>query len=261
MQSPTRSVREDDDVPTAANTGTASHARDPAVNARALTRIGGGVGILSILLLLVAIATGPTKLINANSSAAQIINSLGAHTSQAAASDAVAVLGLTLFIWFAASLAHTLQVRDRGTPLGFVVLGAGIAVSVLGSLDNVMNSVLIFLAKQGGLATEPALTRTLYHLYNGLVMPGMVAFATAVYLAGIAFAALRSAIGRRWLGWLSLIFVPLSLVSGFVGLTVSDGGTSAAAPLGVLGFVLITVITGVFMVRDKPRTEPARREI
>jgi succinate-acetate transporter protein len=45
-------------------------------------------------------------------------------------------------------------------------------------------------------------------------------------------------------------------VSGFVGLTVSDGGTSAAAPLGVLGFALVTVITSSFMVRDKPRTEP-----
>jgi hypothetical protein len=227
-----------------------SRPESAAANSRWI-RAGGAVGIVSMVLLLGSTLAGGGTLINTNSSATQIVKSLGSNPS--AFSNALAALSLTLFVWFAASLAHTLHRRGPDMPLAFVVLGGAILAAAFGALDNVMQSVLIFVSKENDLAAEPALTRVLYHFYNGLLMPGLVALAVALYLSGIGVAALRNQIGRRWLGWLSLVFVPLSLISGLVGLTGSDGGLSPVAPLGILGFGLITLITGVSMVRDRPR--------
>lgn len=214
-------------------------------------RVGGVVGIVAMVLLLGSTFSGSGTLINTDSSATQIVKSLGSNPS--AVSNSLAAVSLALFVWFAASLAHTIHRRDAATPLAFVVLGGAIMVAVFGMLDNVMQSVLVFVSKQNTLATEPALTRVLYHFYNGLLMPGLVALGIAVYLAGVGLAALRNQVGRRWLGWLSIAFVPLSLISSLVGLTASDGGLSPVAPLGILGFGLVTLITGISMLRDRPR--------
>jgi hypothetical protein len=214
-------------------------------------RVGGAIGVVSMVLLLVSIFAGSGTLINTDSSATQIVKSLGSDPS--AVSNALAALALSFFVWFAASLAHTLHRRDPATPLGFVVLAGAVLVAGFGALDNVMQSVLIFVSKQNNLAAEPALTRVLYHFYNGLLMPGLVAIAIAVYLAGVGLAALMGQVGRRWLGWVSVVFVPLALISGLVGLMSSNGGLSPVAPFGILGFVFVTLITSISLVRERPR--------
>ena len=48
---------------------------------------------------------------------------------------------------------------------------------------------------------------------------------------------------------MSLVFALLSIVSSIEGLTISNGGTSALGYFPAVGFVLVGLISSVFMLR------------
>ena len=108
---------------------------------------------------------------------------------------------------------------------------------------------MTFVSRQQDLAAEPALTRLLYHLYNGILMPGVAHLGLASLFATIAAAAHQRALTPRWLRWPCTVLAPVALLNGIVGLTVSNGGAFPLAPLAVLGLVVVVIANSVSMVR------------
>ena len=210
-------------------------------------RFGGGAGVLACLLLLsAAFATSDT--LSSNSSTAQIVHFLTTHRSAVLIQTVLTVAGSAISLWFAATLAHMIHSHDRRSPLGLLVLVAGAAMTVIASFDGVTLTALEFLSKQGGL-NDPSITRTFFDLQNGIIMPGMFGCAAAVFLVALGSAILRGAFAARWLGWVSLGFAALSVVSSVAGLTISDGGTSAFGYFPAVGFVLVGLISSIYMLR------------
>lgn len=221
---------------------------------RRWVRSGGVLGIMSMATLLAGVVSGPTKLISTDSSVARIAADVGSDTAREAVSGGLAIVGAALFVWFAATLARRLSVSNDTGPLGSAVLAASIIVFVFGSLDNIVLNLLGFLSRQGSLNSEPELTRLLYHLYNGLFMPGLAAFGFSLYFAAVGLGSLVGRIRPRWLTWPSLVLAPIALANGFIGITMTNGGANPVAPLAILGFVIVTTAISVVMLRDKPRS-------
>ena len=121
-------------------------------------------------------------------------------------------------------------------------------MAAIASFDGVTLTALEFLSKQGGL-TDPSVSRTFFDLQNGIVMPGMFGFAAAIFLLALGSAILRGTFASRWVGWISLVFALLSVVSSIEGLTISSGGTSALGYFPAVGFVLVGLVSSVFMLR------------
>ncbi|HVA88945.1 MAG TPA: hypothetical protein VNL71_03800, partial [Chloroflexota bacterium] len=68
---------------------------------------------------------------------------------------------------------------------------------------------------------------------------------------GIAM--VRRTFAAPWLGYLSLVFAPLSVVGAVLGLTLTDGGT--VSPLSfapAIGSMVVVVISSIFMLRYLP---------
>jgi len=120
-------------------------------------------------------------------------------------------------------------------------------------------TALEFLSRQGGL-TDPSVIRTFYDLQNGIIMPGAFGFVAAVFLTSLGAAMVRGVFAAPWVGWLSLVFAALSLVSGILGLTTSSGGTSPLGYFPAIGFVLIGLISSIFMLRTPARVVGRARD-
>jgi hypothetical protein len=175
-------------------------------------RIGGGAGVLACLLFLAA-AFVTSNTLSSNSSTAVIVHFLTSHRSAVLIQTVLTVAGSAISLWFAATL-----------------------------------TALEFLSKQGGL-TDPSVSRAFFDLQNGIIMPGMFGFAAAIFLLALGSAVLRGTFATRWVGWVSLVFALLSIVSSIEGLTISNGGTSALGYFPAVGFVLVGLISSVFMLR------------
>jgi hypothetical protein len=210
-------------------------------------RIGGGAGVLACLLFLAA-AFATSNTLSSNSTTAVIVHFLTSHRSAVLIQTVLTVAGSAISLWFAATLAHMIHSRDRRSPLGLLVLVAGAVMAAIASLDGVTLTALEFLSKQGGL-TDPSVSRAFFDLQNGIIMPGMFGFAAAIFLLALGSAVLRGTFATRWVGWVSLVFALLSIVSSIEGLTISNGGTSALGYFPAVGFVLVGLISSVFMLR------------
>ena len=226
-------------------------ASDHSDESRALdpvwVRIGGTAGIFACLLLFAAgFVTNNT--LSSNSSTTQIINFLTSHRSGVLTQTLLTVTGGAISLWFAATLARLIHTRDQHSPLGMIVLVAGAAMTVIASLDGITLTALEFLSKQGGL-TDRSITRVFYDLENGIIMPGMFGCAAAIFLTALGIAMVRGKFGARWIGWISLLFAALSVVSAIMGLTVTNGGTSAIGYFPAIGFVLVGLTSSIYIVR------------
>lgn len=199
-----------------------------------------------LLLLSAAFVTSNT--LSSNSRTALIVHFLTSHRSAVLIQTVLTVAGSAISLWFAATLAHMIHSRDRRSPLGLLVLVSGAAMALITSLDGVTLTALEFLSKQSGL-TDPSVSRIFFDLQNGIIMPGMFGFAAAIFLLALGSAMLRGTFAARWVGWVSLVFALLSVVSSVEGLTISNGGTSAFGYFPAVGFVLVGLISSVFMLR------------
>lgn len=213
----------------------------------------GIIGITSMVLLVGGAVTGPSKLISTNSTVTQIVKSISAHPTQEVFSDTLAMIACALFLGYAASLAHRLNRAEPEVPLGFWLLAAGTTIAIFGALDNLVLTLMNFLSRQGNLTTEPALTRMLYHLYNGLFMPGLTHLGFAAYFAVIAVAAQRNHIRPRWLTWPCAVLALIATLNGIVSLATTNGGAFPLAPLAVLGFVVVTITNSIATLRQTRR--------
>ncbi len=209
------------------------------------------IGLGSMVLIVAGVASGPAKIISTNSSVAKIAASVGTHTQLQAVSNTVTILGAFLFLAFAANISHRLRGTTSTAPLGMCLTAIAAIIAVFTTLDVVVLTALSFLSKQGGLTAEPQLTRLLYHLYNGIFMPGLAHLGFAAYFAIIGLGARRGVLQPRWVAWPSLVLAPLALLNGVIGLTASNGGAFPIAPLAVLGFVVITVTLSISLLRDR----------
>jgi len=216
---------------------------------RRWVQLGGVMGIAACLLLLSAGFVASNTL-SSNASTVQITHYLTSHRSGVLAQTVLDVAGSALALWFAGTLVRLLLIRDRRSPLGLVVLAAGIGMTAVASLDGITLTVLEFLSRQGGLG-DPSVTRAFYDLQNGVIMPGAFGCIAAVFLASLGVAMLRGVFAARWVGWLSLLLAALSVLSSVVGLTIASGGTSVVGYFPAVGFVLIGLISSIFMLRDR----------
>jgi hypothetical protein len=215
---------------------------------RRWVQAGGGAGIAAFIVITAGFSTNGS-LPASNASATQIANYLTSHRSSVLVGTALTVVAAGLILWFAGTLARLLHARDQHSPLGLIVLGAGVGMAVITSLDSLTLTALEFLSKQGGL-TDPAVTRTFYDLQNGIIMPGAFGCIAAVMLAAIGASAVRRIFAAPWLGWLSFLFAALAVTGSLVGLTSTSGGTSAFGFMPAVGSGVILLISSIFMVRD-----------
>lgn len=215
---------------------------------RRYVQFGGAVGIAAVVVLLGAVFAASDSL-SSSSSATQISAYLTSHRSGVLIQTALTVLGAALTVWFAATLGRTLHARDQHTPLGMIVLAAGAGAAAIASLDGITLTALEFVSRQGGL-TDPSLTRALFDLQNGLIMPGAFGCIAAVLLAAIGVAAVRGVFAAVWLGWLSFVLAALALAGSMIGLTSVTGGTSALGYSPAIGLSIVMLLSSVFMLRD-----------
>jgi hypothetical protein len=218
-------------------------------------RIGGAAGLLSMALLIAGLATGPNKPISANAAIAAIVANVSSDSQMIAVSDALNLLALIPFLGYAVICAYGRRAGSarQETPWAPLLAAAATVFAIFAGLDALLETALTFAARQGSLAAEPELTRVFYYLYDGILMPGVAHLALAGYLGLIAVGARVGRVGPRWVAWLAAVFAVMALVNGIVGLTVANGGSSPLAPIAVAGFVLVTIISCVSLLREGRR--------
>ena len=217
-------------------------------------RFAAATGLLSMALVIAGVVSGPAKIISTNSSVEQIAANIGTKTQLQIASNTLMIVGITLFLAFAAVAADRIRACDGAAPLGSWLTAVSATIVVFTTLDVIALTSMDFLVKQGGLTTEPQLTRFLYHLYNGVFMPGIAHLGFAAFFSIIAAAARRGALQPRWIAWPCFVLAPLAVVNAIVGLSSSNGGAFALAPLAVLGFIVVNITLSISMLRDLRRS-------
>ena len=214
------------------------------------TRVAGGAGIISMVLVLADLALGTDKPISINSPVSTIASHMTNHSTQNVAAGAFSVVGVTLFLVYAAVVAHRLRAERDTAPLGLWLLATSTMFVVFAALDVVIATAVSFVGRQANLTAEPALTRLMFHLYNGLLMPGVAHIALSGYFAVFAVGAFKGVIRPRWLGWLCTVMAPIALLNGIVGLSTANGGNFPLAPVAIVTLLIVTVVNGFSMVRE-----------
>ena len=221
-------------------------------------RLGGGAGILAALLITgsgIAIGGEP----GGNSSTTEVTSYLSSQSNGVVTGTVLVLAAMPFVLWFLGTLAHLIHSRDPHSPLGFIVLAGGSAAVAISAFDGLTLTALVFVTRQGVPGT-PALTQAFFDLQNGIIMPGAFGFVVAVFLAALGAAILRGAFAAPWLGWISAIFAGLSVLSGVLGVTLTNGGTTPLSYFPAIGFGVMAIASGIYMVRSHARTEAAMPE-
>lgn len=119
-------------------------------------------------------------------------------------------LGMLFFLWFLGSLRSAL-VRGEGPParLASVAFASGVATSIL-LLGFVAPSLAASLAVDEGVALSAEAAEALWTVEDGFFVAAW--FPLAALFASTGVLLLRTGVLPRWLGWLSLVLVIVSLV-------------------------------------------------
>lgn len=219
---------------------------------RGWIRFGGAAGIVAAAIELAAGMSGGTPP-TGNPTPAELSAYLASHQNAILTQTVLTVAGLAFVLWFFATIAHLIHERDPRSPLGTIVLAGGVAGTGIIALDGLTVSALVLTSKQG-VPADPALTRALWDLQSGLLMPGAFGLVMTVFFVGIGTAILRGAFAAPWLARTSLAFAGLSTVSGIVGLTAIDGGTTPLSFFPAVGLGVVAIASGIYLLRDEHRT-------
>ncbi len=220
-------------------------------------RTGGALGLLSVVLLLGAsVASGGVGSLTSSSTPAQISDYLASHQGSILSLTLLTVLAIAIGLWFVATVARVIQVRDPDSPLGAVVLSSGVVATAIGAFDGVTLTALVYLHNQGGPA-DPALVRIFFDLQNGLIMPGLFGFFMAGTLVALGLAMIRGHLARAWVGWLAVVLAVLSAAGGATGLLSPSGGTSIVGYSPAIGYGIVALITSIYLLRGDPRPHVA----
>lgn len=130
----------------------------------------------------------------------------------------------------------------------------------ISAFDGLTLTALVLVSKQG-VRADSALTRAFFDLQNGVILPGAFGFVMAVLLTAIGVVTLRRSFAAPWLGWVSAVFAALSVLSGILGLTLTNGGTTPFSYFPAIGIGVIAIVSGIYMLRDHARTELAPRSV
>ena len=220
---------------------------------RRWVQAGGGAGVLSFVLVALSFVVNSPNAPDSNAGIKVITTYLTANRDAMLTADVLVVAAAAVIIWYGATLARLLHECDDRTPLGTILLGVATAMAVFFTWDGLSLTLLAFLSKQPAGLADTSAVRAFYDLYNGVVMPGGFGFLAAIYLTVIGIAMVRRTFAAPWLGYLSLIFAPLSVVGAVLGLTLTDGGT--VSPLSfapAIGSMVVVVISSIFMLRYLP---------
>jgi hypothetical protein len=216
-------------------------------------RVGGALGLLSVLVLAGGpIGFGLPSSLTSSSTPTAISAYLSSHGSSVLTLTLTTVLGGAIGLWFIATVARLLHQADSHSPLGMIALAFGAVATAISAFDGVTLSVLVYLHRQGG-PTDPALTRALFDLQNGLIMPGLFGFFVAGFLAAVGVAMIRGQLARPWTGWLTLVLAALAVAGAATGLTSVSGGTTLIGYSPVISYGIFALITSIYLLRDRPK--------
>ena len=164
-----------------------------------------------------------------------------------------------LLVWFAGYLYS--QARPAVPGAGTVapmVLGGGVAASVVVSIAAVPLALLAFMVGQTPGIPDPTVVRLLGDLNT--VLFAASATMTAVFLVAIGVAVLRSELGApRWLAWLSLLAAAFNAVTVWevITFTTYHGKWWNIVAFGAyIGFVVVVASLSITMLRRVSTFDP-----
>lgn len=160
-----------------------------------------------------------------------------------------------VFVWFVGYLRHVLaRAGGPAESLSAIVFGSGIAVAVIAALAALPYALLAFMDSQAGGIHDLALVRMLGDL--NVVFFAASSVMTAVFLCALGLAMAHRLLVAPWLGWTSLVVAAFNAMSVWIGVTFSSyhgKGWTVIAFGAFLGFVVVVLVTSVFMLARQKR--------
>jgi hypothetical protein len=217
---------------------------------RRWVQTGGAAGILSFVLVALSFIVNSPNSPDSDAAVKDIVAFLNANRNGIIVADVLVIAAAVVILWYGATLSRLMGERDETSPLGTVMLGSSAAMSVLFIWDGLSLTLLAFLSKQSGGLSDQSTVRALYDLFNGIVMPGGFGFVAAIFLTAVGLGMVRGKFASRWLGHLSLVFAPVSIAGGVLGLTQTTGGTSSPVSFSpAIGSMTIVLLSSIYMLR------------
>jgi hypothetical protein len=209
-----------------------------AATDRTATRLGAALGIASVVLVVTGFAIAAPTEADLNSSAAEVAAFYtGAGLARTVAGGTIEILGLALFLPFAAMLARrvggTGLTRDLLSPAARLFAAVYVAVCLAPGMSA--GATALWLAHSG--ITDPALLTALNSLRSISYFVALTAFGLFLVSVGAAGRLTRALPG--WATWSALVVgvgLPLSLPTAAYGIT------------DVLGFVGLFWVLAVGIV-------------
>jgi hypothetical protein len=160
-----------------------------------------------------------------------------------------------VFVWFVGYLRHVLARAGGATEsLSAIVFGSGIAVAIIAALAAMPYALLAFMDAQAGGIHDLALVRMLGDL--NVVFFAASSVMTAVFLCALGLAMAHGLLVAPWLGWIGLVVAAFNAMSVWIGVTFSSyhgKGWTLIAFGAFLGFVVVVLVTSVFMLVQQER--------
>ena len=174
------------------------------------------------------------------------------------------LLAAGLLVWFAGYLySQTRPVRPGNGTVAPMLLGGGVAASVVVSIAAVPLALLAFMVGQAPGIPDPTVVRLLGDLNT--VLFAASATMTAVFLVAIGVAVLRGELGApRWLAWLSLLAAAFNAVTVWevITFTTYHGKWWNIVAFGAyIGFVIVVASLSITMMRRASATDPVAASV
>ena len=164
-----------------------------------------------------------------------------------------------LLVWFAGYLYVQARPAEPGAgTVAPMLLGGGVAASVVVSIAAVPLALLAFMVGQTPGIPDPTVVRLLGDLNT--VLFAASATMTAVFLVAIGVAVLRNELGApRWLAWLSLLAAAFNAVTVWevITFTTYHGKWWNIVAFGAyIGFVIVVASLSITMLRRVSAIDP-----
>lgn len=199
-----------------------------------------GGGVFAILVVIAfAIAPGPSS-----AHGDTVVAYYSAHGTAVAWQAGMVAVSVVLFIWFAETFAWVLS-SGSAAIVGAAVTAALylVAIGCWETLGETYNGVNVLDVQSDSFGDA-------HVLYDaGVGAAHLAHITTAAYVGSTAVAILASgASSWRWLGWIGVVFAPVSLASGLIVLASESHWSDVLGTVVFLAFLAWVFATSVWLV-------------
>jgi hypothetical protein len=199
---------------------------------------GGGAAFAVLVVIAFAIAPGPSS-----AHGETVVRYYSAHGTAVAWQAALVGIAVVLFIWFAEIFAAFVS-GGSAALVGAAVTAALYLVTIgcweaLGETYNRTNFIDLGSEDFGD-------AHVLYDA--GVGAAHLAHITTAAYVGSTAVAILASGASWRWLGWIGIVFAPVSLVCGLIVLASESHWSDDLGTVVFLVFLAWVFATSVWLV-------------